>query len=445
MTSRDLLRAIDRFLFAPYSPYPLSIFRILLGLLMLDTVLLHLLDDFFLYYGPHAMLPAESLAKHWWRFEPVLDMLVLLPSTGEATVGFFIVFCVVAFFVTVGLFTPYAVPIAFLMLLSIHRQCPFNINGGDAMMLLSLFLLSFGRSGDALSFDNLIKSLRQDWRHTGFSPPLAPAWPLRMLQLQLSLAYLDTFLWKFTGTKWLDGSAVYWATRMHEFIRFPLPSFLDNPVCLRILSWSTLVIEFSLATLIWFKETRYAVIAAGFLLHLGIDSFINLPVFEWVFISMLVLFIYPEDLSKCATWIRQQIASRFGPPHLLSFDGNCKLCVRSIGFLHRLDIFRRLDLVDFTDEKQHSRLNDFDISRAQTEMMLSTNEGWVGGFRAFRRIAVSLPFLWLLLPLLYFPGMTVIGDHLYKLIAKDRYLILGRCDDGYCDLRRNAGDHGGAR
>lgn len=439
MTSRDLLRLIDRFLFAGYSPYPLALFRILLGLLMLDTVLLHLLDDFFLYYGPNAMLPPESLAKHWWRFDAVLDIMVLLPHTADAAIGFFALFCVVAVCVTTGFLTSYSVPIAFLMILSMHRQCPFNINGGDAMMLLSLFLLSFARSGDALSFDNLVRSLRQDWRITGFAPRPSAAWPLRMLQLQLTLAYLDTFLWKFTGTKWLDGSAVYWATRMHEFIRFPLPVFLDNPLCLRLFCWSTLLIEFSLAFLIWFRETRYAVLIAGFCLHLGIDCFINLPVFEWLFISMLVLFIYPEDLAKIAAWCRLQVSRLLGPPQILSFDGNCMFCVRSIGFLHRLDIFRRIELVDFNDDAKHSLLKDFDFQRARTEMMLSTENGWLGGFRAFRKIAGSLPLLWIFVPFLYLPGVAEIGDLIYKLIAKNRYLILGRCDDGYCGLGNKAG------
>ena len=438
MTTRDLLSAVDRFLFAPYSPYPLSIFRILIGLLMLDTVLLHLLDDLLLYYGPNAILPVSSIAKYWWRFDPILDVMALLPQGDFATVNFFIFFCLTAVFVTVGLFTSYTVPIAFLLLLSIDRQCPFNLNGGDAMMLLALFLLSFGRSGDALSVDNLLKSLRQDWRTTGFAPQPSPVWPLRMLQMQFTLAYLDTFLWKFTGTKWLDGSAVYWATRMHEFIRFPLPFFLDNALCMRILSWAALVIEFSLATLIWFKETRYLVIVAGLCLHLGIDLFINLPVFEWVFISMLVLFIYPEDLATFAAWLRAKIAFRLGPPQVLTFDGHCLLCVRAIGILHRLDIFRRVEIVDFTVETNGQRLENLDFERAQMEMLLATEQGWTGGFRAFRKIAQSLPLLWPLLPVFYFPGVTVIGDRLYKLIARNRYLLLGRCDDGYCQVHTGA-------
>ncbi len=405
---------------------------------MLDTVLVHLVDDFFLYYGPNAILPVSSIAKNWWRYSATIDVMALLPAGDLPTVGFFMVFCVISTFVTFGLLTPYSVPVAFLMLLSIHRQCPFNINGGDAMMLLTLFLLSFARSGDALSLDNLIRGFRQDWRQAGFAPQSSPVWPLRMLQLQFSLAYLDTFLWKITGTKWLDGSAVYWATRMHEFIRFPLPPFLDNSFCLRFFTWATLLIEFSLSILVWFRETRYLVLLVGLGLHLGIDLFINLPVFEWVFISMFVLFIYPEDLAKLAAWVRHMIALRFGAAKILTFDGHCLLCVRATGVLHRLDVFRRVELVDFTVEENHKRLQNFDIERAQTEMLLESEQGWIGGFRAFRKMACKFPLLWPLLPILYFPAATVLGDSIYKLIARNRYLLLGRCDDGYCELHTGA-------
>ena len=412
---------------------------------MLDTVLLHLIDDFSIYYGPNAILPVSSLAKYWWRFDPTLDIMALLPQEShEAFVNFFIVFCLIAFAVTIGFLTPYTVPLSFLMLLSMHRQCPFNINGGDAMMLLSLFLLSFGRSGDALSLDNLVRSFRQDWRHTGFAAQPSPAWPLRMLQLQLVLTYFDTFLWKFTGSKWLDGSAVYWATRMHEFIRFPLPIFLDNAFCMRALSWSTLVIEFSLCTLIWFRETRYAVLLMGLCLHLGIDIFINLPVFEWVFISMLVLFVYPDDLAKAAAFVRRLIAERLGPARILTFDGHCLLCIRATGVLHRLDIFRRVEFVAFTDDGNRSKLEGFNYERAQNEMLLESHKGWIGGFRAFRAIAASLPLLWPIVPLLHLPGMTALGDAAYRAIARNRYLLLGRCEDGFCRLHGDGEEEKGA-
>ena len=102
--------------------------------------------------------------------------------------------------------------------------------------------------------------------------------------------------------------------------------------------------------------------------------------------------------------------------------------------LHRLDVFRRVEFVAFTDEGNRSKLEGLDYERAQKEMLLASDKGWIGGFRAFRQIAVSLPLLWPIVPLLHLPGMTSLGDAVYRAIARNRYFILGRCEDGYCRL-----------
>ena len=69
-------------------------------------------------------------------------------------------------------------------------------------------------------------------------------------------------------------------------------------------------------------------------------------------------------------------------------------------------------------------------------MLFSTKNGWIGGFRAFREVVKRRPLLWIILPLMYFPGMTNIGDALYKKVAVNRYLLFGRCDDGYCEIHK---------
>ncbi|HEY9785519.1 MAG TPA: DCC1-like thiol-disulfide oxidoreductase family protein [Candidatus Obscuribacterales bacterium] len=438
MTFRDLLAKLDNWFFKPRSPVPLALFRILVGLLLLQTVLVHHVPDWHLYYSDNAFLPRQAIMAHWWQFDPIIDFLALLPAGDTWKIGFFAVLVVAALFMTVGFLTPYAVPIVFLMLLSINKHFPYNWNGGDSMMQLALFLLAFGRSGDALSLDNLIRSAKDDWRKVGFEPVHSPPWVQRMLQLQLALAYLDTFLWKATGSKWIDGSALYYALRLREYIKLPLPPLLDTPLFMRVGSWMTLIIEFALCTFIWFKDVRYYVLLSGLLLHLGIDYCINLPVFEWMFLSMYVLFIEPEDLSKFWRHVTAKIEQLFGPPRRLTFDGHCLLCVRGTGIFHRMDIFGRYEFVDFRRADNRDRLKDLDFERAEREMMVETEEGWQGGFKAFRIISRSMPLLWFLLPLLYLPLISFIGERIYGLIAENRYLLLGRCDDTSCSLHATA-------
>lgn len=434
MTARELLARLDRFFFQAVSPVPLSLVRIFAGLLLLETIVVHLLPDWSIYYSREAIVGEQAVMTYWWQFDPVIDFIPLLPGGDETRMAFFTLFAVSALCVTAGLFTRFMLPISFLMLLSVERQFPHNLNGGDVMLHLVIFLLCFGRSGDALSFDNLLRAFREDWRITGFAPVHSPAWVQRILQLQLSLAYIDTFLWKISGQSWLDGTAVYWATRMHDYVKFQLPFFLDNALVMRFLTWSTLIVEFSLGTLIWFKEFRYWVLLAGLLLHLGIDITLNLPVFEMVFITLYLTFVDPDDLARFWTGVKEAIARKKGPPRRLTFDGDCVLCVRATGVLHRLDVFGRIRIIDFRKSEELENLCGLDSQRLEKEMLLEDKGGWTGGFRAFRSMLSALPLLWFLIPVANLPGMAFIGDRLYGVVARNRYVLFGRCSDASCSL-----------
>jgi predicted DCC family thiol-disulfide oxidoreductase YuxK len=51
------------------------------------------------------------------------------------------------------------------------------------------------------------------------------------------------------------------------------------------------------------------------------------------------------------------------------------------------------------------------------------------GFYAFRRIAWTTPVGWCLLPLLYFPGVSFVGERLYEIVARSRSRMGCRVDD----------------
>jgi predicted DCC family thiol-disulfide oxidoreductase YuxK len=89
--------------------------------------------------------------------------------------------------------------------------------------------------------------------------------------------------------------------------------------------------------------------------------------------------------------------------------------------------------VDFRDNGKIERLGEFDFTRAEREILVDTGDGWLGGFRAFRWTALRLPLLWPLIPILYLPGITLVGDRIYSWIAARRYTFLGRtCEEGVC-------------
>jgi hypothetical protein len=92
------------------------------------------------------------------------------------------------------------------------------------------------------------------------------------------------------GAPWIEGTAIGYVYHLDELRRFPLPAWF-RPIVLKFGSWCALGLEFSLGVLVWIKEFRYYVLAAGLLFHLLIEYSLNIPMFEWDALSAYVLFI----------------------------------------------------------------------------------------------------------------------------------------------------------
>lgn len=293
------------FWFEPQSMTTLALYRICFGILILQTYVIHIGFEFLNWYGPNAVIPIESVRRFFWWNEPRFDLLLLLPQTDAWYVAFYVSFVIAITCATLGLCTRVSMAYVCMSLVSLHHHDPFNINGGDTFLRLTSIFLAFSHCGEAWSLDNLIK------RKRGIAiQKLHNPWAWRMIQVQLAIAYCDTFWCKIVGQQWLDGTAVYYATRLEDMYRFELPFLFDNLWFCKLLSWYTLVIEFAMWTFVWFRETRYYILIGTLFLHLGIDVAINLPVFEWAFIAGLAAFIYPDDLDRIKTWLITTVRSR---------------------------------------------------------------------------------------------------------------------------------------
>ena len=256
---------------------------------------------------------------------------------------------------TIGLCSRAASVFVCFCLISLHNHQPFNINGGDAMVRFYSCYLMFSDCGAALSCDRLLQRMRHPTFGEESRPELIAPWGLRMLQMQLALSYWSTFCHKISGKQWLDGTAVYYATRLDDMTRFEMPLLYDNMLFCKFLTWYTLVVEGAMFTLVWLRDFRYFVLIAALFLHLGIDYSINLPVFEWAFMSGFVLFIYPEDLSRCMDFIKSRIVVGFGPATPLLYNPANKGQLSIASVLEGLDILGRLQIAADDSSDDHHR------------------------------------------------------------------------------------------
>jgi predicted DCC family thiol-disulfide oxidoreductase YuxK len=122
------------------------------------------------------------------------------------------------------------------------------------------------------------------------------------------------------------------------------------------------------------------------------------------------------------------------------FDGGCPLCRREIEFLRRRD---RRQRIRFTDIDAGS-FDAASVGRTQDELMAEIHgrlpDGAViSGVEVFRRLYTAAGLGWLVAPT-RLPGVSGLLDLGYRLFAKNRLRLTGRCQAGTCrvDERSNA-------
>ena len=282
----------DDFWFKPASPAPIALYRILFGAMVL-SYFAALSVDTLMWFGQKGLLTRETASRlHPW---PHINLFQLLPPGDAWVIALFALFLLAALCLTLGLFTRFSAFLLWLALLSVHRRNPLMIGGGGIFMQIACFYLIFSRAGDAFSIDKLI---RKKWGSASGPPTLSAPWAQRLIQIQLATLYFWTFYWKIHGSQWLDGTAVYYISRVEDYWRFHIPFLFDHLLTIKLLTWGTLLLEFSLGVLVWFKPLRTPLIAAGILFHLMLDVTLNIPYFQWVMITAYATFIYPEDLDS---------------------------------------------------------------------------------------------------------------------------------------------------
>jgi hypothetical protein len=281
----------QNFWFESVSPYPLAIFRIVFGILLTLNFAFQYLPQYQLFFGSEPIIATSDVLHHRFDNLPVFDLFLLLPNEDSWRLGFLYLCIVLSLFLAFGLFTRIVSVILFLCLLTLNNHFPMILHAGDNYCRLVLLFMCFAPSGAVLSLD---KHFALDKT----SQTAIEAWPQRLIQVQLTYVYLINWVYKVTSLQWTEGSAVYYATRLTQYYRFPLPPLVDTEFGSMSLSWLTLIIEFALFAFIWQKKSRYWVLLIGTVFHLGLDWCFNLGLFEWFFIASYILFIDPKDISN---------------------------------------------------------------------------------------------------------------------------------------------------
>lgn len=299
MTTKIIAKAVDDFFFKPQPVNSVALMRILFGVILMIhwfSIWSHLE----VFWGPEGLLSLpHSIAR---TAEYRVNLFSFFPADPRVGQLLALAHLAGAFGMVFGFFTRTSIAVAFFTLLSFHNRNYLILNSSDVILRNLVFFLFFTPCGELYSVDAWIRRARG--LVTGAVPERAP-WALRLVQLQFCTVYVATVLYKMKGGAWADGTAIYIATRLDEFVRVPL-GLLNNMMAIKFLTWSTLVVEFALGTVVWIKDLRYLILLAGVGLHLGIEVTMNIPLFEWIMIAGMVSMIDSRDIVRVSAWLEQK-------------------------------------------------------------------------------------------------------------------------------------------
>lgn len=411
----SLRRDWNDFWFRPISSAPLGLFRLTFGSLIVAYALLVFPDRDTWFTDQGVLTTAVIDAYNKTHIQgPYLNFLHGV--TEPWLLLFFAVFMIGALCLALGLWTRAASVVVFIALNCLHNRNHLINSGADAVMMVMSGYLMFAPAGVACSLDRLRRVLRGE---EDDEAPLILPWAQRLIQIQVAVLYLISFVNKWVGDKWIHGTAVYWALQLPELARFPTPLLNAHHMwAVNIATYGTLAVELALATLVWVPRLRLYVLAAGVLMHIGIEYSMNIPLFSFLMIASYIAFLNEADLQHFLSWVREPLAvTRLR----VVYDGECDFCRSALLVVRFLDVFRLVSYLDFHDPEALRMVPGVRAEEAELAMIVVDRNGrQFSGFDAFRALAWRLPSLWLLAPFLYLPGVPWLGRRLYRWIASHR-------------------------
>jgi uncharacterized membrane protein YphA (DoxX/SURF4 family) len=168
--------------------------------------------------------PDHGFEHGWEVFSALWGSFTILHIRSDPSMVFTIYGCllVAVAMMIVGFRTRVATLVVFVAAEMLYRYSPVFYTGGDTVIRVFLFLGVLTRWGEAYSVDSWRRRKREILAGAGYVPALRriPAWPLRLMMLQLACIYCATGFLK-SGPTWTEGTALYYALNLDHFYRWP--------------------------------------------------------------------------------------------------------------------------------------------------------------------------------------------------------------------------------
>lgn len=284
------LAAWDAFWFVPTLPHTLALIRICCGamLVYVHVIWAVLIDDFF---GPSAWIQ-RSVVAQLHQSDWVWSWLFYTDSVAVIW-GHQILAILASLAMMLGLFTRWAIPLAWWLTLMVCHRMTGALFGLDQIVVMLSMYLMFARSGSVWSLDaRLAARGSEQLRHV--SNNIAT----RLIQLHLCVIYLFGGLSKMRGEQWFEGSALWWTAVNYEYQSLDITWLANFPWLIAALTAGTIFWETFYIAIVWPKQTRPLALGMAVMVHGGIAVALGMVTFGTIMIVANLAFIAPEAVRR---------------------------------------------------------------------------------------------------------------------------------------------------
>lgn len=425
------LERIDAWWFQPVSTLGFGAMRIGFAFSALVTMLSqwHLVEFF---YGPSGMLP-RSFVPIVLRPEYRFSLIDFLGTFG--TQALFLILLLALTLVLLGIWTRFSLIISLVLLFSFHEYGTITLDGGDTMQRLIGFLLLLSpcdRSLSLRSFFRRIRAARQTGKDQSESARRMPIWPYRLLLWQMICLYTAAAISKWSGSTWLDGSAMAISLHHEHFTRLSpllrdLATYVSPAGSLFVLltqsAWILLLIvpileRYSPAIRGSTAHIKRFLLCCGLLIHGMIFLLMDVGMFSVIMFAGYAGLLLDDDFEAIRGCFNRSRAQKT----IVLYDGRCGLCSATLIVLRMCDWLHRLTFVDYHDPAMRALYAPkVPLSTLHSAIHVRIKDGTLlRGFFACRSLCLLLPPLWPLVLIAWLPGMAWIGSRVYESIAHRR-------------------------
>lgn len=257
----------ERFLFAPANPKCVALFRVLLAMLLAFA------------FWPRGLQPASSVVESPLLAELYGHLFLTAPYRLAMFAGIFLF--------ALG-WRPRMIGLVLVCLLLPHD---FLTRGQQSRQVL-LFTLALASLPPATPL----------WRWRELSAgalPAGPIWPLRLIQVQLTLLY-GINAWVKSSPEFLNGEVLMALSTQPNFLVDLTSGYLavgSARVPVWLLAVGTVVIEYWLAIGFWIPRYRWPTAVLGVAFHMTLKFVLRIFMLDYVSMLLYLAFLLPWQAS----------------------------------------------------------------------------------------------------------------------------------------------------